>query len=227
MSKQFFDAIKQGNQDEVQRLLIANSSLVYEKENGLSPVIVASYHQEPAIACFLADKSGGLTIFEASAMGKTNQAARHLARDPMLVKAYSEDGYQPLCLASFFGHYDTAEYLINAGAPINSSSRNTLHAAPIQSAAAAGHVKIVMLLLNNSADPNVREQGGCTPLHAAAQNGNMQMIRTLLFNGADLNIASKDGKTPLDMAMEAGHTDAVALLKEGITRRFKSMRATA
>lgn len=225
MSHEFFDAIKQGKLDEVQRLLSLNSSLIHEKENGLSPVIVASYYQEPHIADFLSDKVGGLTIFEAASTGKTNQIIRQLARDPMLVNAYAEDGYQPLGLACFFGHYETAEYLIKAGASINSPSSNQLHAAPIQSAAAGGHVKIVMLLLNHSADPNVREQGGYTPLHTAAQNGDMQMIRALLFNGADLTIAAKDGKTPMDLAEAAGNTDAIALLKEGITRRFKSMRS--
>jgi cytohesin len=84
-----------------------------------------------------------------------------------------------------------------------------------------------MLLLNNGADPNVREESGNTPLHTAAQNGEMQIIRALLFNGADLTICNKDGKTPLDMAVEEGHADAIALLKEGITRRFKAMRSFA
>jgi len=224
MSKEFIDAIKQGDHEKVQNLLFTSPGLINEKEKGLSPVLIAAYHQEPEIADFLAEKAGVLTIFEASATGKTNQVIRQLARDHKLVNAYSEDGFQPLGLACFFGHYGTAEYLIKAGASINSPSNNSLHAAPIQSAAAAGHVKIVMLLLNNSADPNVREQGGNTPLHAATQNGDMQMIRSLLFNGADLTIANKEGKIPLDLAKEAGHTDAMGLLKEGITRRFKAMR---
>ena len=224
MNKEFFDNIKQGNLDEVQRILSLNPEFIYKKENGLSPVMVAAYHHEGAIADFLADKTGSLNIFEASARGKTNQIIRHLARDPMLVNAYAEDGFQPLGLASFFGRYESAEYLIKAGASVNSPSNNSLGATPIQSAAAAGHVKIVMLLLNNRADPNAREQSGCTPLHAAAQNGDMQMIRALLFSGGDLTARSIDGKMPVDLAIEAGHDDAAKLLKEGITRRFRVMR---
>lgn len=224
MSTEFFDAIKQGDQNRVQSLLFVNPGLIHEKENGLSPVMIASYYKEAEIAEFLAEKAGGLTIFEAAATGRTNQVARLLARDPKLVNAHAEDGFQPLGLACFFGHYETAEYLIKAGASINSPSNNALHAAPIQSAAAAGYVKIVMLLLNHGADPNVREQGGNTPLHAATQNGDMQMIRSLLFNGADLTIANKQGKIAMDLAVEAGHADAIGLLKEGITRRFKAMK---
>jgi ankyrin repeat protein len=224
MSAEFFEAIKKGNLDEVKRLLSQTPELVYEKEKGLGPILVAAYNMEPAIALFLADKTGAPTIFEAAAVGKTSMIVRHLARDPMLANAYAEDGYQPLGLACYFGHYETAEYLIKAGASVNSPSKNDLHAAPILSAAAAGHVKIVMLLLNNGADPNVREQGGYTPLHAAAQNGDTQMIRTLLFNGADLTIQAKDGKKPIDIAADSGHKDAATLLKEGITRRFRSIR---
>ncbi len=224
MSKEFFDAIKQGNLNEVQRLLSLNFSLIHEKDGGLSPVMCAAYCQELRIVEFLSDKTETLNIFEAAATGKTNQIVRHLARDPMLVNAYAYDGFQPLGLACFFGHYGTAEYLIKVGAQINTLSHNSLGAAPIQSAAAAGHSKLVTLLLNNGANPNVRENNGLTPLHTAAEQGNAQMIRSLLFNGADLTIRSHSGKIPIDMAIEAGNNEAAALLKEGITRRFRERR---
>ena len=224
MNKEFFDTIKQGNLDEVQRLLFLNPSLIHEREDGLSPVMIAAYSQESKIVEFLSDKTGNLSIFESAVTGKTNQIIRHLARDPLLVNAYSCDGFQPLGLSCFFGHYETAEYLIKAGAVINTPSHNSLSATPIQSAAAAGHAKIVMLLLNNNANPNSRENNGLTPLHAAAQNGNAQMIRSLLFSGADLTLRSHSGQMPIDVAIEAGHAEAAALLKEGITRRFRGNR---
>jgi ankyrin repeat protein len=225
MSAGFFEAIRQGNKQEVERRLRLSPSLIHARENGLGPILVAAYHHEPEIASFLADKTVALTIFEASATGKLSNIIRILAREPQLVKAYSEDGFQPLGLACFFGHFELAEYLVKAGAPINSASHNGLKAAPLQSAAAAGHAKIVEMLLENRADPNVREQGGYTPLHAAAQNGDEEMIRTLLYGGADLNVNSNDGKTPLDLAKEAGHTKAVTLLEEGITKRLKSLKS--
>jgi ankyrin repeat protein len=221
MSKEFFDAIKEGNKDEVKRRIDLDPSLIHHRENGLSPIMVAAYHQEPEIASFLADKTVAINIFEAAATGKINNIIRLLARNPQLVNEYTEDGFQPLGLACFFGHFDAAEYLVKAGAPINAQSRNGLKAAPIQSAAAGGHRKIVKMLLDNNADPNIREQGGYTPLHAAAQNGNEEMIRTLLYGGADLTIKANDGKTPLDLALEAGHERASLILGEGITKRFK------
>jgi ankyrin repeat protein len=224
MSASFFDAIKQGDREEVEGQLAADPALIHARENALSPILVAAYYGHPQIASFLADKTVALTIFEAAATGKINNVLRLLARDPQRVNAYAPDGFQALGLACFFGHLDVAEYLVKAGAPINSPSRNELSAAPIQSAAAAGHAKIVDMLLKNGADPNVREQGGYTPLHAAAQNGDLATIRTLIYGGADLEVKSRDGKTPLDMALEAGHTEAAKLLQEGITKRFKLRR---
>jgi len=224
MSIPFLDAIKQGNREEVERQLDADLSLIHVREEGLSPIMVAAYHGHPEIASYLADKTVALTIFEAAVTGKINNILRMLARDPQLVNAYNEDGFQALGLASYFGRYDVAEYLIKAGAPVNSPSRNDLKAAPIQSAAAAGHTKIGDLLLKHKADPNVREQGGYTPLHAAAQNGDRETIRALLYGGADLTILSDDGKMPLDLALEEGHSEAAKILQEGITKQFKPRR---
>jgi len=221
MRSEFFNAIKQGNLGEAQRLLSVNPGLIHEKDGCLSPIMVAAYHHQADMLDFISEKTGKLNIFESAAAGKINQIALHLARDPLLVNAYACDGFQPLGLACLFGHYETAEYLIKAGAVVNSPSRNPLNATPIQSAVSAGHIKIVQLLLFHNANPNSRENNGLTPLHIAAQNGNIQIIRHLLFNGADMSIRSHQGKIPLELAMEAGHAEATALFKEGITRRFR------
>src|SRR3990172_9827220 len=111
MTKEFFDAIKQGDKEEVERRVLQDPGLTHATENGLSPILVAAYHHQPEIATFLADKTIAIDIFEAAATGKINNIIRLLARDPELVNAYAGDGFQPLGLACFFGHFDAAEYL--------------------------------------------------------------------------------------------------------------------
>lgn len=223
---EFFDAIKQGRAEDVRRLLSVDPGLIHSTENSLSPVMVAAYHQKSDLANYLAERKVTLTIFEAAATGRADAIIRILAREPGLIKSHAPDGFHPLGLASFFGHYEAAQYLLRAGAAVNAPSRNTLQATPLHSAAAADKLKIVNLLLANEADPNTREQGGFTPLHVAAQNGNTDIIRALLFGGADLDARSEDGKLPVDMALNANQEAAARLLLEGITRRNRTRRVT-
>ena len=219
--KEFFRAIREGKREVVERLLRVMPGLIHEKENGISPILVAAYNNQPKLADFLVEKVVTLNIFEAAATGKTNHLVRILARDPQLVNAYSDDGYQPLGLACFFGHLETARYLINAGARINSPSQNEMKVTPLHSATAAGCSELVKLLLQLGANPNAPQEGGITPLHAAAQNGDVESIRALLFYGADANIKSDEGKTPLNCATESKKSEAVEWLKRGITKRFR------
>ena len=224
MTNVFFDAIKKGNLQEAQRLLSENKNLILEQENGFSPVMIAAYWQQPEIADFLADKVKKLNIFESAATGRINHIAVLMAHDPLLVNAYAADGLQPLGVSCLCGQYETAKFLIKAGASINSPSRNERGATALQLAVENNHTKIVTLLLDHNADPNTHEQDGHMPLHIAARNGNLDIIRTLLFNGANLAARNGNGKLSIDIATEAGHKAAAGLLKEGITRRFRTSR---
>ncbi|MBM3150713.1 MAG: ankyrin repeat domain-containing protein [Chloroflexi bacterium] len=221
----FLRAIQAGDIKRVGRLLEADPGLAQESdENGLSPLMVAAYHQQPEIAELIANRSALLSVFEAAAIGRLPHIVRLLARHPELVHACAEDGFQPLGLAAFFGRFEAAEYLVKAGAPVNEASRNPLKVAPLHSAVAGGHTRLAELLLENGADPLLRQSGGFMPLHAAAQNGQEDMIRLLLLNGADLQAQCDDGRTALDMAQEAGHETAVRLLKSMITKRPRRNR---
>ena len=222
MNTEFFDAIRAGKRETVERLLLADPGLIHATEKGLSPILVAAYSLESHLADYFADKKVTLTVFEAAAIGRTTHLIRLLARQPELVNAFSDDGFQPLGLACFFGHLEAAEYLVRAGASVNTYSDNGLNATPLQSAAAGNHVSIVKMLLKNGANPNVREGGGFTPLHAAAENGSGEIIQLLIMAGADLHAKSNNGRIPLDLATDKGHAQAVEILKREITKRFRT-----
>ena len=78
-----------------------------------------------------------LDVFEASALGRSERVRELLDADPSLANAWADDGFQPLGLASFFGHAETAALLVERGAEVNSASRNQMQVMPLHSAAAA------------------------------------------------------------------------------------------
>ncbi|MGD8403700.1 MAG: ankyrin repeat domain-containing protein [Anaerolineales bacterium] len=225
MSAKFFKVIQEGDRDKVETMLRKTPDLILSKsKKNLSPLLTAMYYHEFEIADLLLDRMVKLTVYEAAATGKMKHLISNLGHKPELVNAYSDDGYQPLGLAAYFGHEQVVEYLIKAGAEVNSSSKNALGVTPLQSAVAGGHLEITRMLLTAGASPNVREGGGYTPLHTAAHNGDVEIVRSLIFGGADLEAKSDKDETPLDMARKAGHDEVVSLLKAGITRRFRGSR---
>lgn len=225
MPASFFKAIQQGDREQVEDMLRRSPDLILDRnEKHLSPVMVAMYHHKFEIANLLLDRMVRLTVHEAAATGKLVHLISSLGHKPELVNAYSEDGFQPLGLAAYFGKTEAVRYLLKAGAEVNSPSKNPLGVTPIQSAVAGGHLETVRLLLAAGADPNVRERDGNTPLHAAAYNGDIEIVRNLIFGGADLEAININKVKPLDLAMKKGHDDVVTLLKAGITRQFRGSR---
>jgi ankyrin repeat protein len=111
-----------------------------------------------------------------------------LDEDPSLANALADDGFQPLGLASFFGHADSARLLVELGAEVNSASRNAMKVMPLHSAAAAQdpvvRYEIAKLLLEAGADPNARQQDEYTPLMAADQHGDERLRELLVEHGA-------------------------------------------
>lgn len=225
MSAKFFKAIQDGDRGLVERMLRKTPNLILARDKkNLSPLMVAMYYHEFEIANLLLDRMVALTVFEAAATGRLVHLISNLARKPELVNADSEDGFQPLGLAAYFGKSEAVKYLIKAGAQVNSPSKNSLAVTPLQSAVAGGHLEITRLLLEAGANPNVREGSGHTPLHTAAHNGDIEIVRSLIFGGADLEAINTNNEKPLDMALKAGHDEIVKLLKAGITRQFRGSR---
>ena len=61
-------------------------------------------------------------------------------------------------------------------------------------------VMSVIILLNNSADPNLIGNFGFTPLHQAAFNNNQEIAEILVRFGAKLDTKNENGDTAVDLA---------------------------
>src|SRR5437764_13886147 len=151
-----FDAIRQGDAEQVRTLLAANPSLANSRTpEGASPVLWAVYTRHAELAPVLL---GGREpdFFEACALGYTPSLVS--------VNAFAADGFTGLGLACFFGHLETARLLLGHGADPNLASRNALGVFPLHSAVAAGVPELVRLLLEHGANPDPEEPSGFTPL---------------------------------------------------------------
>jgi ankyrin repeat protein len=222
VSEDFFQAVKQGDKEEVGRFVENDSALVNARDaNGVSAVLWSLYRGHREVAELLVEKGASLNIFEAAAIDKRNILEDILEKEPNLVREYSPDGFTALGLACFFGSKDAVEVLLEKGADPNAVSKNQMRVTPLHSAVAhrdgAKALEMSRTLLAHKAQVNVAQEGGWTPLHQAAAHGQTEIVRILLEQGADAQAMSADGRTPVQMASEGGHEESVKLLQQQAT----------
>jgi uncharacterized protein len=154
----------------------------------LSEVLQALYRGDRTAVIELLAADPELDVFESAAVGRVDRLRALLEQDPSLANAWAEDGFQPLGLASFFGHVEAARLLVERGAEVNSASRNDFKVMPLHSAVAEKdpetRYEIAALLLEHGADPNARQQDDFTPLIAADQQGDARLRELLVEHGA-------------------------------------------
>jgi ankyrin repeat protein len=82
-------------------------------------------------------------------------------------------------------------------------------------AARAGSMRVLRLLIERGANPNLTTgHGSFTPLHLAAATGRLEAARALLRAGADVRAKTHDGSTPEDFAAGSGHAALAKLLHD-------------
>jgi uncharacterized protein len=216
-SDALFAAIRAADASTVQELLDAEPNLLAARDaQGLSPLMVALYHNASAIADWLLGRlpQDSLTIHEAAATGNVARLEQLLAQDPQAVNAWSPDGFQPLGLAAFFGRTGASELLLQRGGDVNTPARHPFGVTALHAALASPNPEFARALIAAGADVNATQSGGETPLHEAAFNGYLDLARLLLEHGANPAATDSKGRTPFELAREREQT-AVAELLEG------------
>src|SRR5215216_5133107 len=213
MSQEFIDAATQGDVERVTTMLSEDPSLAKSKDqNGVSVILKAIYHGKQDVVAALLASGVSLDFFEAAATGQTDQLQKLIEQDSSLANSYSPDGFTPLGLAVFFGHAETVDTLLAAGAEVNAAYRETMKLTPLASAMAVGRNDIARTLIAHGADVNAKAANDLRPLHTAAARGNLESATLLLDHGADINAISSDGKTALAYAEERNHPEMVDFL---------------
>lgn len=183
-----------------------------DDENEVSPLMLSCFYKKPAATSLLLKYIDKLDLFEAAAAGKFDMVAYLLYSSPESVHEYNADGFTPLALACYFGHYEVARYLVLKGADINQPLNNGSDIRPIHLAVAANHLDIVRMLIEHDVQINVQHNNGITPLHYAAKHGDPDMLIALLEHGADITLTMEDGLLAADLARENGYEEIAEIL---------------
>lgn len=205
--------IESGDAEALDQLLKSNPALVNSKTSlQVSPLMLSCYYKKPEISKLILKYIKEPTLFEAAAVGKFDSVAHLIYQHPEQINEYSDDGFTPLGLSSYFGHEDITRYLLLKGAEVNLPSKNGFNVFPLHSAVASNYTMVAKLLLEAGAEVNVVQMSGVTPLHSAAQNGNIELLVLLLEAGANVSARMEGGKLPGDLAAERGFTDIAKIL---------------
>jgi ankyrin repeat protein len=148
--------------------------------SAVSEILQAMYEGRQADVDALLTADPELDVFEAAALGRADRVRELVAAEPALARAFADDGFTALHLATFLGTPDAATVLLDAGADVDVPSRNPMSVRPVNSAAAGRHpVEHLRLLLEHGADPNGTQASGHTALDEARLRGDDEVVALL------------------------------------------------
>lgn len=119
-------------------------------------------------------------------------------------------GKTPLHIAVAEQQIETVTNLIDQGTNVNAQDdQNDI--SPLHIAVKFRNEEIIKLLLNASADVNVKDKNWNTPLHIAVESQSTNIVKLLLDAGADVDAENLNG-TPLHTSVNCGNSNMISLL---------------
>ncbi len=151
-AKSIYDIARSGTVDEAKELMKQNPDIINQtNENGFSPLILACYRGNEAVAKFLIDN----------------------------VKDINYKSKEGTALAGLSIRYnkELASYLLEKNADPNIA--DATGATPLSWAVKFGNREMVEMLLKHKADKTVKDDQGMTPFEYALQKNNKEIINLL------------------------------------------------
>jgi ankyrin repeat protein len=155
------------------------------------------------------DSVGNTPLYIACSYGNV-EAAKLLINNGADVTAQGKDRRNILQTSCLLGHTTTVCYLLTLPEKtdlVKHESKTGFTA--LRFACTKGHIEIVRLLLENSANIDVKDDIGFTSLSAASASGHTDVVKLLVENGADVETLGTDGKNIFHMACIEGKTDTI------------------
>jgi len=186
---QYYCELPNNKVEVVKFLLDSGAKTDHFGTNGMTPFHIAAFKGDLAIVKLLFEK-GELNV-DLKSLGNNDCTA--------------------LWLAAQEGRIETAKWLVEQGANLNSArtmdGRSVIHAAIYK-----GHFEVIKHLIEKEANVNQPNKAGFTPIYAACEKANFDIIKLLIDNGANVNICGQNGDSPIGMACNFAGVEVIDLL---------------
>jgi ankyrin repeat protein len=133
-----------------------------------TPVEAATQMGNKPILGLLISRGAPVDFFTACVLGRVEQVAAELKRDPSRANARGVHELPALYFAAIGGSVTIAKLLLASGAGVNARSEA---AAPIHGAVMGGSAEMINLLLGKGADPNLPDYEGRSARQLAEKMG--------------------------------------------------------
>ncbi|XP_048585041.1 ankyrin repeat and sterile alpha motif domain-containing protein 1B isoform X2 [Nematostella vectensis] len=155
----------------------------------------------------------GYSPLHYAAMNGHRSAVELLLKYDASTNIPDHSGNYPLHLAAFNGHAEVSRVLINTGpSQANVNEQNGTLDTALHSASQYGYNQVVAVLLENHADPYIRNCRKESALDLAAQYGRIETVKLLLNYHPNLLQNLVKTHTPLHLAARNGHISIVSNL---------------
>lgn len=161
-------------------------------------------------------------LFDAARLGRIDMIAL-LTGAGVDVNGYDSRGFTPLILASYNGHAEAIDALIDAGADPckpDGTQGNTA----LMGAAFKGNDVIAARLLKTGCDVNTRNHAGQTALMMAALFGRYMQVDMLVMAGADPALVDASNRSARTVASAQGNAAMVGKLDAAEAGRREGAR---
>lgn len=230
--QQLFGALRDGDTENVERLLARGVSIHARYLHGETPLHAAAlYGRCKEIELLLrqgahidAKADSGETPLHCAAMNCRTAAARILVARGANVDARSRTAATPLLYAARGGSLEFVEFLLANGARIPTTGGTPLHGVCGGGSVGgrgdeAERLALAQLFLDKGVRVNAKGCGpwsdgnrGATPLHCAASSAGRRLVEFLIGKGAEVNARDTTGYTPLHYAAAGGNKETAEVL---------------
>lgn len=201
--------------DELIKLIKDNPGVLDQKDkDGSSGFLLTAYCGMPEVFEAAKEHKRHFSFHDAILSGKNDLVDMYLKQNTSMVNDFSNDGFTPLSLASFFNQTEIAKKLLHQGADPNMQAINPSRVNALHAAVAKENVELCKLFLENGADVNVTQTQQVTPLHSAAHKGNLALVKLLIEHGANVDDSMENGETAISLAKKDKHQDVVKYLEK-------------